>query len=496
MDRPQYLYFDENGIDAANENSPVIEYLVPHDDHDGSDTSNSSSSSSLNPDFLYQPSSQPEYVPPPRVVVFYAPWCPHCVHYVPRYKQLATNVMSANPTIKFYAISCVAHNELCNAQSIHSFPTIKLFREGSYEPRMGKVGIGSNSVLRELGFDGVAVDGSDDKAEASGKKLHSRVTPFRDNDVHDAWSDAALSFEFALKNGIYMEHGPLADDKREAFRNWLDLLSKSLPAQMKRTHTIIDALLENFSLASSGQSELDDLVRSQVFSKSSLSASSWRTCTNGNNEMGYTCGLWDLFHIMSVGVVEYNRHNNPTIPTGHASETLRNYIDHFFQCDECRMNFLSMYDTCAFDGCHRLSENPSSKEEEWRELTLWLWETHNDVNVRLLGERLEANEESKPNHSESQQARWPSSRSCPSCWREDNSWEQEEVFNHLHNMYWSGNPSYIKIASDNYDTMSSGGWTQSLLRWKSTLVSFVFAMLIRHIYTWKRRKFTSGQHKK
>jgi len=74
MDRPQYLYFDENGIDAANENSPVIEYLVPHDDHDGSDTSNSSSSSSLNPDFLYQPSSQPEYVPPPRVVVFYAPW--------------------------------------------------------------------------------------------------------------------------------------------------------------------------------------------------------------------------------------------------------------------------------------------------------------------------------------------------------------------------------------------------------------------------------------
>jgi len=118
------------------------------------------------------------------------------------------------------------------------------------------------------------------------------------------------------------------------------------------------------------------------------------------------------------------------------------------------------------------------------------------VNVRLLGERLEANKESKPNHSESQQSRWPSSRSCPSCWREDNSWEQEEVFNHLHNMYWSGNPSYIKIASDNYDTMSSGGWTQSLLRWKFTLVSFVFAMLIRHIYTWKRRKFTSGQHKK
>lgn len=306
--------------------------------------------------------------------------CPHCVHYVPKYKQLATKVISSHPSIKFYAISCVAHRDLCSDQSIHSFPTIKLFREGSYEARKGKVGIDSNTVLRELGFDGGAVRGSHYK-EAGRTEGHSRVVSFRINDVHDTWSDAALSFEFALKNGIYMEHGPLASEKSDAFLNWLDLLSKSLPAQMKRTHSIINAILKNFSLASSGQSELDEIVRGQVLglSESLLSSSSWRTCTNGNNDVGYTCGLWDLFHIMSVGVVEYNIHNSPTpIPTGHASETLRNYIDHFFQCDECRMNFLSMYDTCAFDGCHRLSKNPSSSEEEWRELTLWLWETHND----------------------------------------------------------------------------------------------------------------------
>lgn len=239
----------------------------------------------------------------------------------------------------------------------------------------------SNAILRELGVHGggTVLGGSENDKEASGKNdVNSRVVSFRDNDVHDAWSDAALSFEFALKNGIYMQHGPLSEDKSEAFRNWLDLLSKSLPAQMKRTHHIITAILKNFSLASSGQSELDELIRIQIGPSEASSSSSWRTCTNGNNEMGYTCGLWDLFHIMSVGVVEYNRHNDPSIPTGHASETLRNYIDHFFQCDECRMNFLSMYDTCAFDGCHRLSKNPSRLEKEWRELTLWLWETHND----------------------------------------------------------------------------------------------------------------------
>ena len=293
--------------------------------------------------------------------------------------------MSDHPTIKFYAISCVAHRDLCNAQDIHAFPTIKLFREGSYEVQKGKVGMDSHTVLRELGFNGgggTAKGGTandNDEEEASRKEGPSRVVSFRVNDVHDAWSDAALSFEFALKNGIYMEHGPLAKDKSEAFRNWLDLLSKTLPAQMKRTHDIINAILKNFSLATSGQSELDELVRMQVVPHEPSMLSSWRTCTNGNNEMGYTCGLWDLFHIMTVGVAEYNRHNEPSIiPTGHASETLRNYIDFFFQCDACRMNFLSMYDTCAFDGCHRLSKNPSPLEEEWRELTLWLWETHND----------------------------------------------------------------------------------------------------------------------
>ena len=120
------------------------------------------------------------------------------------------------------------------------------------------------------------------------------------------------------------------------------------------------------------------------------------------------------------------------------------------------------------------------------------------VNVRLLGERLEQNEESKPNQSESQQARWPSSLSCPACWRNDGSWEQEEVFNHLHNMYWSGNPSYIKLSSsdNNSSVLGGGGRSQTPLRWKLTLVIFMLAMLVRHMYNWKRRKLTSGQHKK
>jgi len=77
MNQPMYLYLEEGvGVNSVNENSPVVEYIAPASPqqvkHDGASTSNSTSS--LNPDFLYQPSSTPEYMPPPRVVVFYAPW--------------------------------------------------------------------------------------------------------------------------------------------------------------------------------------------------------------------------------------------------------------------------------------------------------------------------------------------------------------------------------------------------------------------------------------
>lgn len=297
------------------------------------------------------------------------------------------------------------------------------------------------------------------------KKGHeiARVIPFHMNDIHDAWAgkdyssfpsfmsiclgrliylsntifipfatDAALSFEFALKTGIHMSNGALSSGEENAFRNWLQLLSKSLPIQMKRTHDIINLLLENFSVATQSQSDMDRLINRNI---SVEPKRSWHTCTYGDNKMGYTCGLWQLFHIMSVGVVEYNRHN-PPIPTRHASETLRNYIEHFFQCEVCRLNFLDMYDTCAFGGCHRLSDKPASTEREWIELPMWLWETHNDVNVRLMGERLEQNKALKPNLWEVQQARWPSLVACPDCWREDSSWEEERVFEHLHKLFW------------------------------------------------------------
>ena len=262
---------------------------------------------------------------------------------------MAADVSGSHPSVKFFAVSCVAHNDLCKAQNVTGYPTIRVFREASYEPRIWKVkGGDSNAILRELGFDDVGGGsggggGSDGGGGGGGiragrlrkvknvpprksgrksseEKAIARMVPFRINDVHDAWSDAALSFEFALRNGIYVENGPLDDGRGGAFREWLVLLSKTLPPQMNRTHEIIDALLGDYPRAVGGQSGLNELVRERV---GELGRSwTWRTCTYGDGGVGYTCGLWQLFHVMSLGVVEYNRHYAP-MPTRYVSDTLR-----------------------------------------------------------------------------------------------------------------------------------------------------------------------------
>ena len=111
------------------------------------------------------------------------------------------------------------------------------------------------------------------------------------------------------------------------------------------------------------------------------------------------------------------------------------------------------------------------------------------VNVRLLGERLEQNNEEKPNGRESQVARWPASESCPSCWREDGSWVEAEVFDHLHGLYWSGNPSYIRIPPVGDAPRATA------LRWKVSVVCLAVAALVARLSRSRNGRRHSGRHK-
>lgn len=143
-----------------------------------------------------------------------------------------------------------------------------------------------------------------------------------------------------------------------------------------------------------------------------------------------------MFHVMTVGVVEYNKLavGGQYLPTNEAADHLRDYIKHFFACDVCRAHFLEEYDTCSHDRCNRLKAEAGTTKD-WMELPLWLFEEHNAVNVRLLHEAAERTKQEVTSEKEIG-VQWPSRAECPTCWLDEQRWDEDNVYRFLRLNYW------------------------------------------------------------
>jgi thiol oxidase len=108
---------------------------------------------------------------------------------------------------------------------------------------------------------------------------------------------------------------------------------------------------------------------------------------------GYPCGLWLLFHTLTV-----QEHNamlkNSSLPHM-VLFAMRDYVRFFFTCKHCSQDFNS----AAHDLDKRLSDVTSS--------VMWLWQAHNEVNKRLAKTETE-----DPAHPK---IVYPSHELCDSC---------------------------------------------------------------------------------
>ncbi|EJY57878.1 AAEL017390-PA [Aedes aegypti] len=64
------------------------------------------------------------------LVEFYAPWCPHCQEFAPRYLKAAQAMARINPNVKFAKIDATKETQLAEEHDIQRYPTLKLFRYG------------------------------------------------------------------------------------------------------------------------------------------------------------------------------------------------------------------------------------------------------------------------------------------------------------------------------------------------------------------------------
>ncbi|CAH1987738.1 unnamed protein product [Acanthoscelides obtectus] len=235
--------------------------------------------------------------------------------------------------------------------------------------------------------------------------------------------DLETTLRYSLKHEI-VGFREITGERLDALKAYLDVLVKYFPFG-KYGHMFLIELRDFVSNKKHVRGEdIKILVQDaekdsrQVFS----SPEQWLACKGSiSKHRGYPCGVWKLFHYLTVNAAEASP---PTSDPTMVLTAMYGYIKHFFGCSECSKHFQQMAKRRNLWGV-----------SSWDESVLWLWMAHNEVNKRLAGDETEDPEFPK--------VQFPTKERCPRCHNSDDSWNLPEVQQYLRHMYAGINVRYI-----------------------------------------------------
>jgi len=312
--------------------------------------------------------------------------------------------------------------------------------------------------------------------------------------------DATLSFVKGLENEIFMSSDRLTEKKKDALKSYLELLSVSLPPEWG-LHILIDDLINRIDFVSKNIINLRAILRKHPPARNVWSPS----CARSKNP--FSCGLWKLLHITTLGVAEHKGGLNliesgladpstRTFNPAEAAEVFRGYIHNFLGCDECRKHFLDKYDSCDFRRCDRLADDNHEdvSADDWKQLALWFWEVHNDVNVHVAAKKANFLQNSlnrkkfgdQNNYVVTQDREdeisvlFPSIEDCLVCFNDEGEWHENSVFEYLERTYWDTPDSkYDRLLTlrkiDDGEDASGGG-----IIWYLLLIAIGIVFVLRN----------------
>lgn len=444
--RYPYLYAREDDVNAS---FPVVEHLSPSHRNVSDDTEYDD-----RPDFLYNATAAQGY----RIVEFYIHFCNTCRDFAPVFTKFAATVtdlaerQGLATSLQVIAINCSPNRRLCLDQHARDYPKIRLYRPNSleYEEIAHHMHLNPYSVLETLGIN---FDRSESEAVWDmEKELRQSAVAGATNTSTPAWlerlqrwmglyeppnpflphrtraelkADIHLSFDFAMRNEVFTSATEaLHDHHRKILRQWLDLLLLALPPSWEHLTALVRELVNNFSYVSKSYDYMIAVLDEYPPPTEQWSPGCAKESSGSSGDQGYTCGLWSLFHTVTLGAVDHNTaalQSSSVLATFDVARTMRDYVDSFLSCVVCRTHFVQTFDANCGQGkkssrlCPLSSRVVEEDPSEWNELPLWLVRTHNAVNERLLRERSERLGQ-ELSAVDIQAVQWPSRQVCPLCW--------------------------------------------------------------------------------
>jgi hypothetical protein len=341
-------------------------------------------------------------------------------------------------SITTYAVSCGEFTTFCEKQEIQSTPSYHFYSQGSskkiaiddldMETLCNRMDIPYDIELAKKWWSGSIGTSITEETEV---KPVTRTMEHLSSDIH-------LSFDSAMRHYVYDNDldkisQPLTAEQRSTLKRWLMLIHKTTPSSWK-VHGLVKQLINSFMYVSKNRAYLLSIL--DAFKPE---ASSYSPACQGEHHHSFTCGVWEMFHAVSVGLVEYNKiGSDPSerIPSRTALSIILKYIETFGMGDDLRVEhfFTQTVRKCLDDEkCLPNTEGVDGPDlvKNWIQFPLWISKTHNEVKEKDKKEpvQLVAGLAASEN-------KWPPRALCPKCWNKvTGQWNDEVVYKFLKQEY-------------------------------------------------------------
>lgn len=340
-------------------------------------------------------------------------------------------------SVTTYAVSCGEFTSFCESQQVESTPAFHFYKQGSsrqeplddldMESLSNRMGIQYDIELAKKWWSGTIGT----TAAESELKPVTRTMKQLSSDIH-------LSFDTAMRHYVYDNDidkisQPLSNEQRSTLKRWLMLIHKTTPSTWK-VHALVKQLINSFMYVSKNRAYLLSIL--DTFKPE---ASDYSPTCQGEHHHSFTCGVWEMFHAVSVGLVEYNKIGDDTsenIPSRTALSIILKYIEIFGMGDDLKVehHFSQSVRKCLDDKeCLAATDSGKKDEliEDWIQLPLWISKTHNEVKKKDQKMPVELVAGLGVVEYE-----WPPKALCPKCWNKTTGqWNDAVVYKFLKKEY-------------------------------------------------------------